>query len=176
MRFSFISLLVTFESSQFENRRTSPCFPSFPCSTCSPCYPCSPNLLHVLQSGFAGFNEFCSPVPNTRIHFISIQLTLVVHQNPLVIFFRSGNLEQFMIYCISHKIDVTFNTIGTGSPNDRGTFSLPHINWCLILQVAGSCSSNWLPCIQLVILNQLVLHSNSSNTQYAETASFIIII
>ena len=38
------------------------CFPSFPCSPCSPCYPCSPNLLHVLQSGIKGFNEFCSPV------------------------------------------------------------------------------------------------------------------
>ena len=51
-------LLLTFESSQLENRRTSPCFLSFPCS---PCHPCSPNLLHVLQSGIAGFNEFCSP-------------------------------------------------------------------------------------------------------------------
>ena len=30
---------------------------SFPCS---PCYPCSPNLLHVLPSGMAGFNNFCS--------------------------------------------------------------------------------------------------------------------
>ena len=29
--------------------------------SCSPRYPCSPNLLHVLQSGIAGFNEFCSP-------------------------------------------------------------------------------------------------------------------
>ena len=26
-----------------------------------PYYPCFPNLLHVLQSGFAGFNQFCSP-------------------------------------------------------------------------------------------------------------------
>ena len=61
MLFSFRSLLVIFESSQLENRRTSPCFPSFPCSQCSPCYPCSPNLIHVLPSGMAGFNNFCSP-------------------------------------------------------------------------------------------------------------------
>ena len=45
-------------TSQLENWITSPYFPSFPCSAC---YPCSPNLLHVLQSGIAGFNEFCRP-------------------------------------------------------------------------------------------------------------------
>ena len=27
----------------------------------SPCCPCSPNLLHVLPSGMAGWNNFCSP-------------------------------------------------------------------------------------------------------------------
>ena len=41
-------------------------FPTFPLFPCSPCYPCSPNLIHVLQSGIAGFNEFCSPDANKQ--------------------------------------------------------------------------------------------------------------
>ena len=54
MLFSFRSLLEIFESSVW-------CFPSFPC------YPCSPNLLHILQSGIAGFHEFCSPACSNEI-------------------------------------------------------------------------------------------------------------
>ena len=67
MLLSFRSLLVTFESSCW-------CSPSFPCSPCSPCYPCSPNLLHVLQYGIAGFNEFCSPA--NRKHHKSSKMSL----------------------------------------------------------------------------------------------------
>ena len=69
---------------------------------------------------------------------------------------RSKNYETLLICYISHKTDITFNTISTGTTsgrlNERGTFSLPHIKCCLILKVAGCCSSKWLSYSQLAII------------------------
>ena len=45
------------EKCQLENQRTS----QLENWRTSPCYPCSPTLLHVLPSGMAGWNDFCSP-------------------------------------------------------------------------------------------------------------------
>ena len=54
--------------SQLVNRRTSP-------------YPCSPILLHVLPSGKAGWNEFCSPGKSIKVFRCS---DVCVHTKPYI--------------------------------------------------------------------------------------------